>query len=257
MPKTLAGVIQLLVDNLAALTGNPAGATAAAEAALSQLLGVPADDISCSLASSGSGGRRLTAAVNMNYKIRLQPSNTAVTGDGIAAKSQALKPILSAKLTSAGIPVTLEKVVLQTPASQEPGGVVATKPFPLLPTPPPVHTLVGLIDISSTKKDTILETQSTRTALAAAMAEVLGIETSAVTVPGMSDGGDGVRVVAGYTATVLASVPGDVIQGKSKALLPALQKEFLKAKVAVDVSNVWIHPPQVSTPTTTTAEVAA
>jgi hypothetical protein len=133
LPRTIAGAVQLLVDNLSAFTSNPA-ALAAVAAALAQLLNVPVADITATLGGV-AGGRRLVAeAVNVDYVLRLPPTS-ALSPAEVTTQSANLLPALQTQLTSANVPVNVLEAELPTPTVQEAGTASpAPAPVPLLST---------------------------------------------------------------------------------------------------------------------------
>jgi len=132
LPRTIAGAVQLLIDNLSAFSSDPA-ALAAVEAALAQLLNVPVADITATL-SAAAGRRLLAEAVNVDYVLRLPPTSALSPAD-ITTQSANLLPALQTQLTSANIPVNVLEAELPTPTVQEAGTPApAPAPAPLLST---------------------------------------------------------------------------------------------------------------------------
>jgi len=257
LPKTIAGVVQLLLNN-GAIASDPA-AVAAVQAALAKLLGVPVSAITAKLAASG--GRRLSVeAVNVDYDCRV-PRDSPLTAAAIVTKSPQLKTILQGELIAAGVNVTVQEVELPTPAVQEAGAAestVSTSPVPLLSTTttPPTNCFMGLITFATNASDVVLDSAASREALKAALAEVLGINATAVTVLGESDG-TGNNTKAGYTVCVPTSVTGQTITDSAAALVMALQNQFNLRGIAATVFSCTFGTPQQQVSTTSVAPEAS
>jgi len=259
LPRTLEGTLQLLVDNLPALANNP-NAVAAIKAALAAALGVPVADLSASFAAAG-GRRLLQEAVNVGYEIRLPPTSTKTPAE-VTAASPSLLPLLQTQFTAANITVSVLEAELPTPVVSEPGTpatAVTAPPVPPLSTttPPPTTTpqptseFMGLITISTNATQTVLESADSRKALAHALAEVFGINATAVTVLGESDG-SGNTIRAGYDVTLPDTITAAMVQASGSALVAALQAQFNTLGVAATVYAITFGTPREITTTTTT-----
>jgi hypothetical protein len=253
LPKTIAGAIQLLVDNLSAFSSNPA-ALAAVKNALSKLLGVPVADITASLAAAAGGRRLAQEAVNVDYVLRL-PTASNLTATAVVAQAPNFAPALNSALSASSVPVTVVEAELPTPVAQEPGAAAVATPAPaqLLSTTTAAGTVefMGLITISTNASKLVLESAESRTALADALAQVFGISAKSITVLGESDG-SGDTVNAGYDITLPESITAQMVQSSGPALVAALQSNFNKSGVAATVKSVTFGTPQE---VTTTKEV--
>jgi hypothetical protein len=271
----MAGATQVVGENLASLAADGEKAlmaTTSHSEALGLLMGIRAGDITSALDNTTYGGRRLSynqQSVNMNYVIHL-PTASLWMPQTVAALSVHMKMILQNKMNEKGlISFVLADVAMPLPVWQSPDtdpALTTTLHFETMTTsgPPPTTptttttapvTFMGLLLIDVDAADAVVTTQASRDALAAAIATVVGVPVTSVTILGEGHGpkkSNGTETVnGGYKIEVPPSMTAADIHSKEENMKSAIQAQFTAHGVSVTVKDVRMGTPQLVTTTTT------